>query len=132
MAGDVCSGDTQRFDGLSSSKGRGREAAGLWTEPGYDRQDGPLFRATRLCAVQVAGTAKAWTARSGHRRDPGSRQDGAAEAKAYGEARSGFFLEIVAQRRARGNGMASYVEHPFWFDVVINQFINMSTFTRHI
>jgi hypothetical protein len=28
--------------------------------------------------------------------------------------------------------MASYVEHPFWFDVVINQFINMSTFTRHI
>jgi hypothetical protein len=36
--------------------------------------------------IQGSGAAEARTARSGHRRDLRSRQDGAAEAKAYGEA----------------------------------------------
>ena len=46
----------------------------------------PLFGAARLCAIQGSGAAEARTARSGHRRDLRSRQDGAAEAKAFGEA----------------------------------------------
>src|SRR6202022_3792308 len=51
-----------------------------------DCQDVPLFGAARLCAIQGSGAAEARTARSGHRRDLRSRQDGAAEAMAYGEA----------------------------------------------
>jgi hypothetical protein len=49
-------------------------------------QNVPLFGAARLRAIQGSGAAEARTARSGHRRDLRSRQDGAAEAKAYGEA----------------------------------------------
>jgi hypothetical protein len=77
---------TQRFDGLYSSRDERRGGAGLWADPGRDRQDVPLFRATRLCAVQVAGTAEARTSGSGDRCDPGSRQDGAAQAATHGEA----------------------------------------------
>jgi hypothetical protein len=70
---------TQRFDGLYSS--RGRAGASLCAGPGHYRQDVPVFGATRLCAVQVPGTAEARTSGSADRCDPGRRQDGAAEAK---------------------------------------------------
>jgi hypothetical protein len=39
---------TQRFDGLSLEE-QARGGASLWAEPGYDRQDVPVFGATRLC-----------------------------------------------------------------------------------
>jgi hypothetical protein len=46
----------RRFDGLSSS--RGRAGAGFRIEPGYDRQDVPVFGAAPRCAVQGALEAK--------------------------------------------------------------------------
>jgi hypothetical protein len=55
-----------------------REAARVFgLSRGYDFQNVPLFGAARLCAIQGSGAAEARTARSGHRRDLRSRQDGA-------------------------------------------------------
>jgi hypothetical protein len=64
VAGDVCSGDVRSGSTvcIRRREEEARGGAGLWAEPGYDRQDVPLFRATRLCAVQAAGTAEGRTA----------------------------------------------------------------------
>jgi hypothetical protein len=88
MAGDVRGGDLR--SGLTVCLRRREEpargGAGFRIEPGYDCQDVPLFGAARLCAIQSSGAAEARTARTGHRRDSGVRQDGTAEAAAHREA----------------------------------------------
>src|ERR1700730_18350277 len=56
---------TQRFGGLYSSREeQAPGGAGLWAEPGHDRQDVPVFGASRLSAVQGFGTAEARTEQS--------------------------------------------------------------------
>src|SRR3984893_14261276 len=88
MAGDVRGGDLRSGSTvcLHRREEPARGGAGFRIEPGYDFQNVPLFGAARLCAIQGSGAAEARAARSSHRRDLRSRQDGAAEAKAYGEA----------------------------------------------
>src|SRR5258707_386148 len=81
MAGDVRGGDLRSGSTvcLRRREEPARGGAGFRTEPGYDCQDVPLFGAARLCAIQGSGAAEARTARTGHRRDPGVRQNGAAQ-----------------------------------------------------
>ena len=71
-AGDVCGGDVRSGSTVCIRRGeeQARGGAGLWAEPGHDFQDVPLFRATRLCAVQAAWNGRSSSpAGSGHRRD---------------------------------------------------------------
>src|ERR1700730_1384417 len=85
MAGDVRGGDLRSGSTvcLRRREEPARGGAGFRIEPGYDFQNVPLFGAARLRAIQGSGAAEARTARTGHRRDPGVRQDGTAEAAAH-------------------------------------------------